>query len=47
MWFDIAVGYVVGELAIGGIAVACVIAIVALCAVMEKVRGPRWQRRRR
>ena len=41
MWIDIALGYVIGELAIGGIAVACVLAIVALAAIMEKTRGPR------
>lgn len=47
MWSDIAAGYVMGNLAIGGIAVACALALFVLAAIMEKVRGPRWQRRRR
>lgn len=47
MWSDIAAGYVMGNLAIGGIAVACALVLVVLDAILEKVRGPRWQRRRR
>ena len=47
MWLDIALGYVIGELAIGGIAVACALVLFALATIIEKVRGPRWQRRRR
>lgn len=52
MWLDIAIGYVMGELAIGGIAVACALALFALVAIMDfvlavimkKAREPRWQR---
>lgn len=37
MWSDIAVGYVMGELALGGIAVACALALFALAAIMDFV----------
>jgi predicted RND superfamily exporter protein len=55
MWSDIAAGYVMGNLAIGGIAVACALALFVLAAIvdfvlaviMKKAREPRWQRRRR
>ena len=47
MWSDIAAGYVMGNLAIGGIAVACALVLVVLDAILEKVRGQLWQRRRR
>lgn len=48
MWRDIAAGYVMGELMLGGIAVACALVIFALAAIMEKVRGRQsWQGKRK
>ena len=38
MWRDVATGYVVGELAIGGIAVACALMIYVLAAIRDKMR---------
>ena len=36
MWIDIALGYVAGELMLGGVAVLCVLALLVLCYFGDK-----------
>ena len=47
MWIDIAAGYVVGELVLGGIAVVCGLVLFVLAGLGDKVRGQKkWQGKR-
>ena len=47
MWSDIAIGYVLGELALGGIAIVLGLVLFVLAGLGDKVRGRKsWQGKR-